>query len=170
MIDHDAVREWLASGSALTRRLTDFAEREGQQSMASDISKLIEHGGTLACEAGTGTGKTLAYLVPVLLHGRRAIISTGTKNLQDQLYFRDLPLVLETLDARMSVALLKGRSNYLCLHRMHTYAEAGHFADRQMPAQLAGIRAEPAPSVDRPNGPKPDATAAAAPPLEPPDE
>ena len=141
MTDHGAVREWLAKGSALTKRLTDFAEREGQQSMACDISKLIEHGGTLACEAGTGTGKTLAYLVPLLLRGRRAIISTGTKNLQDQLFFRDLPLVLEALDARMSVALLKGRSNYLCLHRLHTYAEAGPSTERQVPAHLVEILA-----------------------------
>jgi ATP-dependent DNA helicase DinG len=136
-----AVRQWLTHGSALTAKLPAFAEREGQQAMAQDIADLITHGGTLACEAGTGTGKTLAYLVPLIAVGRRAIISTGTKNLQDQLFFRDLPLALEAMGARITTALLKGRSNYLCLHRMHAFNDSGQFTDRQIPAHLASIRA-----------------------------
>ena len=141
MSDVADVRRWLSKGSALTVRLPDFAEREGQLSMAQDIAEIVVHGGTLACEAGTGTGKTLAYLVPLLAIGRRAIISTGTKNLQDQLYFRDLPLVREAMGARVTTALLKGRANYLCLHRMHAFSEAGQFTDRRIPAHLASIRA-----------------------------
>ena len=104
MSDVADVRRWLSEGSALTARLPDFAEREGQLSMAQDIAEIVVHGGTLACEAGTGTGKTLAYLVPLLAIGRRAIISTGTRNLQDQLYFRDLPLVREAMGARVTTA------------------------------------------------------------------
>jgi ATP-dependent DNA helicase DinG len=142
-----AVRDWLSHGSALTKKLPAFAEREGQLSMAQDIAELVIRGGTLACEAGTGTGKTLAYLVPLLSVGRRAIISTGTKNLQDQLFFRDLPLVSQAMGARVTTALLKGRSNYLCLHRMHAFNEAGQFTDRQIPAHLVSIRAWAAQTV-----------------------
>ena len=131
----------LAAGGQLAARVQSFSERAGQRAMANDIADLIRDGGALACEAGTGTGKTLAYLVPLLASGRQAIVSTGTRNLQDQLFFRDLPLVLDALGASMRVALLKGRSNYLCLHRLHTFLEQGEFADRRIPAQLARIRA-----------------------------
>lgn len=86
--------------------------------MANAVSACIEHNGVYVVESGTGTGKTFAYLVPAVLSGKRTIISTGTKPLQDQLYHRDLPTVLETLGTTMRTALLKGRSNYLCLHRL----------------------------------------------------
>jgi ATP-dependent DNA helicase DinG len=133
--------ELLGRQGPLASRLPGFSPREGQIEMAEDVARLVRAGGALACEAGTGTGKTLAYLVPVLLGGRRAIVSTGTRNLQDQLYFRDLPLVREALGARLRTSLLKGRRNYLCLHRLHAHLQAGTFADRRIPGQLARIRA-----------------------------
>ncbi len=86
--------------------------------MAECIGEVLDAGGVLICEAGTGTGKTFAYLVPAILSGRKVLISTGTKNLQDQLFHRDLPLVRQALGVPVRVALLKGRSNYLCRHRL----------------------------------------------------
>ncbi len=103
---------------ALAERLPGFAYRAQQQAMAERIARVLEAGQTLICEAGTGTGKTFAYLVPALLSGRKVLISTGTKNLQDQLFHRDLPLVREALSVPVRAALLKGRSNYLCRHRL----------------------------------------------------
>jgi tetratricopeptide (TPR) repeat protein len=85
--------------------------------MAAAVAETIENGGTLIAEAGTGTGKTLAYLVPAILSGQRALISTGTKNLQEQIFFKDLPALREALGVPFTATLMKGRSNYLCLHR-----------------------------------------------------
>ncbi len=89
-----------------------------QQEMASRIEETITHTGVLIAECGTGTGKTFAYLVPALLSGRKTLISTGTKHLQDQLFQRDLPLVREALEVGVNTAVLKGRANYLCLDRL----------------------------------------------------
>jgi ATP-dependent DNA helicase DinG len=86
--------------------------------MARAVAETLERGGTLICEAGTGTGKTFAYLVPAMLSGRKVVVSTGTRNLQDQLYQRDVPRVRDVLGVPTQVALLKGRANYLCVHRM----------------------------------------------------
>ena len=86
--------------------------------MASAIDEALTVGSSLLCEAGTGTGKTLAYLVPALSQGHKTIVSTATKTLQDQLFFRDIPLAVKALDSVADVALLKGRANYLCLHRL----------------------------------------------------
>ncbi|MEX2124128.1 MAG: ATP-dependent DNA helicase [Woeseia sp.] len=90
--------------------------------MAEAVAETLAHHGKLVIEAGTGTGKTFAYLIPALLSGRKTIISTGTKALQDQLYHRDLPLVGKALGRPVTTALLKGRANYLCLHRSETVA------------------------------------------------
>ena len=86
--------------------------------MAQAIHDAIERTGVLVAEAGTGTGKTFAYLVPALLAGGKVIVSTGTKTLQDQLFDRDLPAVRDALAAGASAALLKGRANYVCLYRL----------------------------------------------------
>ncbi len=102
----------------LAQHLPGFRARPGQQAMAQTIAEAIRDRCCLLAEAGTGTGKTFAYLVPALLNGGKVIISTGTKTLQDQLFERDLPLVRDALKLPLSVALLKGRSNYLCLHRI----------------------------------------------------
>ena len=109
--------------------------------MARAVQHAIAERETLIAEAGTGTGKTFAYLVPALLSGERVIVSTGTKALQDQLYFRDLPRVRSVLDARLKMALLKGRSNYLCLYRLDQTVREGATFDRAQASQLAAIRA-----------------------------
>jgi ATP-dependent DNA helicase DinG len=104
----------------LFERLPGFTYRSSQQQMAELVQQALEHGQHAALEAGTGIGKTYAYLIPVLLSGRRAIISTGTKTLQDQLYARDLPALGGVIGRPVDVALLKGRANYLCRHRLLT--------------------------------------------------
>ena len=106
-------------GGALAQAIPGFAPRAAQQAMAEAVAHAFGSGESLIVEAGTGTGKTYAYLAPALRSGKRVVVSTGTKNLQDQLYGRDLPRLLQALDARVRVSLLKGRANYLCLHRLH---------------------------------------------------
>ncbi len=102
----------------LARVIAGFESRREQQHMADWVGEALATHGMIAIEAGTGTGKTFAYLVPALLSGRQVIISTGTRTLQDQLYNRDLPTVAGALGRPARVALLKGRANYLCLHRL----------------------------------------------------
>src|SRR5258706_5125238 len=98
--------------------------------MAAAVLHAIETRGKLIVEAGTGTGKTFAYLVPALLAGGKTIISTGTKTLQDQLFHRDLPVVRDALAVPVSVALLKGRANYVCHHWLERAAADGRFKSR----------------------------------------
>jgi ATP-dependent DNA helicase DinG len=86
--------------------------------MAREVAAVLADGGVLLAEAGTGTGKTLAYLVPAILSGHRVLVSTGTKNLQEQIYFKDLPALAETLPVKFKAAYMKGRANYVCLHRL----------------------------------------------------
>ncbi|MCC5859360.1 MAG: ATP-dependent DNA helicase [Ectothiorhodospiraceae bacterium] len=112
------VRDLLGADGPLAGRIPGFQPRAEQQALAEGVAESLDQGGTLIAEAGTGVGKTFAYLIPALLSGRRVIISTGTRTLQDQLYHKDLPLVLDILDLPVRTALLKGRSNYLCLHRL----------------------------------------------------
>jgi ATP-dependent DNA helicase DinG len=128
--------------------LDGFAPREAQIRMAEAVQATLETGETLVAEAGTGIGKTLAYLVPALLSGLKVIISTGTKTLQDQLFFRDLPLVREALDSSASTALLKGRGNYLCLHRMHTARTEGRLPSRDAAIELRAVQDWSARTVD----------------------
>jgi len=108
----------LGSNGPLARVIEGFESRREQQLMADWVGETLATRGKLAIEAGTGTGKTFAYLVPALLSGRQVIISTGTRTLQDQLFNRDLPTVAKALGRPARVALLKGRANYLCLHRL----------------------------------------------------
>src|SRR5215472_5652563 len=114
----------------LARELPAYRFRDQQLAMAEAIAKAIAEGGQLLAEAGTGTGKTFAYLVPALLSGGKVIISTGTKTLQDQLYQRDLPLVRDALKLPLTVALLKGRANYVCQHHLEHASAEGMFASR----------------------------------------
>jgi len=109
--------EILGPEGPLKKILPGFQWRIAQQQMAQRIEDTIQHTGELIAESGPGTGKTLAYLVPAMLSGKKTLISTGTKHLQDQLYHRDIPLVQKALALSIRVALLKGRSNYLCLDR-----------------------------------------------------
>ena len=114
----DAVAAAFAPGGALARALPDFEPRAGQVEMAAAVARVFERGGVLLAEAGTGTGKTLAYLVPAILKRERVLISTGTKNLQEQIYFKDIPALRQALDVPFTAAYMKGRSNYLCLHKL----------------------------------------------------
>ena len=140
MIDQDDVAELLGTEGPFARELPNFAPRAAQQEMARAVQHAIAERETLIAEAGTGTGKTFAYLVPALLSGERVIVSTGTKALQDQLYFRDLPRVRSVLDARLKTALLKGRANYLCLYRLDQTVREGATFDRTQASQLAAVR------------------------------
>jgi ATP-dependent DNA helicase DinG len=114
----DQVREAFSGGGVLSRAAEQFRPRSGQTEMALAVARTIEAGGALVVEAGTGVGKTFSYLVPALLSGERVLLSTATKTLQDQLFGRDLPRLVEALGLPVRSALLKGRASYLCLHRM----------------------------------------------------
>jgi ATP-dependent DNA helicase DinG len=118
-----AVEDVFADAGPLSRVVDGYEAREGQRAMAAAVADVIENGGTLIAEAGTGTGKTLAYLIPAILSGQRVLVSTGTKNLQEQIFFKDLPSLREALNKPFSATLMKGRSNYLCLHRFETYRD-----------------------------------------------
>ena len=115
--------EFFGPHSPLKDHLPGFQPRAGQAWMAEAVAEAIAGSERLVVEAGTGTGKTFAYLLPALLSGRKTIISTGTKALQDQLYHRDLPLVSKAVGRPVTTALLKGRANYLCLQRLDQVTE-----------------------------------------------
>lgn len=146
----ESVSDILDEKGPLARVVPGFAPRPGQQAMAEAVAGALESESVLVAEAGTGTGKTFAYLVPALLSGKKVIISTGTKNLQDQLFHRDLPVVREALGVPVDVALLKGRANYLCQHRLETSAREGLFRSREQAALFRKVSrwAEQTPSGD----------------------
>ena len=124
----------------LARSVPGFRQREQQVEFARAVLEAIESRGVLVAEAGTGTGKTFAYLVPALLAGGRVIVSTGTKTLQDQLFHRDLPRVRQALGVPVDVALLKGRANYVCLHHLEENAGQATFGSRDEIVHLQRIR------------------------------
>ena len=132
--------ELFGSAGPLARSLPGYAPRDEQLAMAEHVAAALEGRETLIVEAGTGTGKTFAYLVPALTSGRRVIVSTGTRALQDQLYHRDLPAICGALGRPVRVALLKGRSNYLCKHRLE-------IAEQQ--AYARGLRREVATALPK---------------------
>ena len=119
------VADAFADGGPLARALPAFEPRPGQREMAAAAADVLAGGGVLLVEAGTGTGKTLAYLAPAILSGRRVLVSTGTKNLQDQIYYKDLPALRDALGAPFTAAYMKGRGNYLCLHRFEALGQDG---------------------------------------------
>ncbi len=121
--------DYFSERSPLHKHLPGFQARAGQAWMAQAVADAIAGAEKLVVEAGTGTGKTFAYLLPALLSGRKTIISTGTKALQDQLYHRDLPLVGKAIGRPVATALLKGRANYLCLHRLDQASGASQAAE-----------------------------------------
>ncbi len=112
---------------ALARVLTGYEERPAQHRLSEAVGRALNDGGVLLAEAGTGTGKTLAYLLPAVELGRRVVISTGTKNLQEQLVSKDIPLLARALGRELSVAVMKGRGNYLCLLRFRSFGSSGQF-------------------------------------------
>ena len=136
-----SARELLGVDGPFAAEIENFAQRESQLDMAEAVEMAIADGHALIAEAGTGTGKTFAYLVPALRSGKRVIVSTGTKTLQDQLFHRDLPRVRAVLGARVRTSLLKGRANYLCLYRLDQTHKEGRLASREQVAHLQGIRA-----------------------------
>jgi len=117
------VAESFSESGALARVVDGYEPRDGQRRMAAAVADVIQHGGTLLSEAGTGTGKTLAYLIPAILSRQRVLVSTGTKNLQEQIFFKDLPALSRALPVPFTATLMKGRSNYLCLHRWEMYRD-----------------------------------------------
>jgi ATP-dependent DNA helicase DinG len=150
--DDDGTRSALARASvdalnvegALARAMPGFAARPAQQELSAAIAHSIEDRSVLLAEAGTGTGKTFAYLAPALLSGLKTIVSTGTRALQDQLYHRDLPRVRDALGVGVKTALLKGRANYLCKYRMENAkgdpsASRGLFASKEQITQFQRI-------------------------------
>ena len=118
-VDNGSIADVLGEHGPFNLSHDNYVVRSSQIEMAQQIQAAIENNETLVAESGTGTGKTYAYLVPALLSDKKVLISTGTKHLQEQLFHRDIPLVLKTLNLSVKIALLKGRSNYLCLHRYH---------------------------------------------------
>jgi ATP-dependent DNA helicase DinG len=126
----DLVQEAFAPLGVLARATDHFSPRQGQTDMALAVADVVAHGGSLVVEAGTGVGKTFAYLVPALLSGERVLLSTATKALQDQLFARDLPRLVQALNLPIRLALLKGRSSYLCTHRMEMARRDTQIPDR----------------------------------------
>ena len=119
-----AVAAALSPGGPLARSIPAFETREAQVRLAAAVSRAFAAGGVLLAEAGTGTGKTLAYLIPAILSGHRVLVSTGTKNLQEQIYFKDLPLLRQALGVPFTATCMKGRGNYLCLHRFEAWRDS----------------------------------------------
>nr|WP_049758002.1 ATP-dependent DNA helicase [Shewanella amazonensis] len=119
-------------GGLLSRFIRGYRRREVQQQMAEEVASCLSHTHKLVLEAGTGVGKTFAYLVPALLSGKQVIVSTGSKNLQEQLFYKDLPALLEMLKLHLPVSILKGRSNYLCQRLMAAQMEAAFSHDEKL--------------------------------------
>jgi ATP-dependent DNA helicase DinG len=134
------VERFFSEQSPLASEVASFRPRAQQREMALKVAEAIRNNAILVVEAGTGTGKTFAYLVPALLAGGKVIISTGTKNLQDQLFQKDLPMVRDALKAPVSVALLKGRSNYLCHYHLARTESDGMFKTREDIKHLGRIK------------------------------
>ena len=133
------VERFFSEQSPLATEVASFRPRTQQRDMAIAVAEAIRDNAILVAEAGTGTGKTFAYLVPALLAGGKVVISTGTKNLQDQLFQKDLPMVRDALKAPVSVALLKGRSNYVCHYHLSLAQSNGLFKTREDVKHLAKI-------------------------------
>jgi len=136
MLDLDSI---FAEGGVLARSFKDYRVRSQQLEMARTISAAIEKHEILVAEAGTGTGKTYAYLAPALLAGGKVIISTGTKTLQDQLFFRDIPAMREALKVPVTIAMLKGRANYVCHFHLERAKNEGRFMTRDDSVYLSKI-------------------------------
>ncbi|ESS72982.1 helicase c2 [Methyloglobulus morosus KoM1] len=133
-------RSFFSGNGALANILEGYQPREAQAEMAEAIANAIEENQNLIAEAGTGTGKTFAYLVPVILSDKKVVISTGTKNLQDQLFNKDLPIIRKALKTPFVAALLKGRSNYLCKYRLQNSLDSTFGFGKEEAAALGKIK------------------------------
>ncbi len=136
----DVVREMFTPQGPLARATAFFQPRQGQTDMALAVAETLEKGGSLVVEAGTGVGKTFAYLVPALLSAERVLLSTATKTLQDQLFSRDIPDVIKALGLPLKLAMLKGRGSYLCQQRLELALSAAILPDRHAVKSLAVVQ------------------------------
>jgi len=137
-----ATQDWrtlLAEDGPISEVIEGFQVRPQQQAMLEAVTEAIENKSSVVIEAGTGVGKTFAYLLPAFLSGEKVIVSTGSKTLQDQLFLKDLPLVKKALKSSVSTALLKGRANYLCKHRMRLAQLEGRYKDKKSISHLRKI-------------------------------
>ncbi|QIW15777.1 ATP-dependent helicase [Pasteurellaceae bacterium RH1A] len=135
-----AIKDAFSPDGRLSHNIQGFRPRAAQLEMAQAVGRAIKFASATVVEAGTGTGKTFAYLVPALLSGKKTIVSTGSKNLQDQLFNRDLPTIQKALKYSGKVALLKGRANYLCLDRMDHLIAMGVVGDKSVLADLRKVQ------------------------------
>jgi ATP-dependent DNA helicase DinG len=134
------VEQAFSSSGILAKVLNGYSPRQAQIDMALDVDRAIEKKTCLIVEAGTGTGKTFAYLIPSLLSEKKVIVSTGTKNLQEQLFHKDIPLIRNAMATNVQVALLKGRANYLCIYRLELYVKERGQLDAAMLTDFVKIR------------------------------
>ncbi|QLD33226.1 ATP-dependent DNA helicase [Mannheimia varigena] len=135
----DKILHAFSDDGLLSQNINGFRPRKAQLEMAQAVGKAVKFATPVVVEAGTGTGKTFAYLVPALLSGKKTIVSTGSKNLQDQLFNRDLPTIKTALKYKGKVALLKGRANYLCLERLEQVTAMGVLGDKSVLADLKKV-------------------------------
>lgn len=133
-------QDYFAQDGVLARAISGFAPRQAQKHMAEAVDDVLEQQGILLAEAGTGTGKTFAYLVPALNSGKQVVISTGSKALQDQLFQKDLPTMIRALNYARPVALLKGRNNYLCVERLAGFMQETGRSNSQFLADLVAVK------------------------------
>ena len=136
----DRISNIFSVNGELSQSIKGFRPRTEQIEMAHAVGESIQNKSSLVIEAGTGTGKTFAYLAPALVFGKKTIISTGSKNLQDQLFNRDLPAVKKALNFTGKIALLKGRANYLCLERLDQVIAQGVLGDKSVLSELSKVR------------------------------
>lgn len=135
----DKILHAFSEDGLLSSNIQGFRPRAAQLEMAQAVGRAVKFATPAVVEAGTGTGKTFAYLVPALLSGKKTIVSTGSKNLQDQLFNRDLPTIQKALKYKGKVALLKGRANYLCLERLDQVVAMGVLGDKSVLADLSKV-------------------------------
>ncbi|MGX2956704.1 ATP-dependent DNA helicase [Ursidibacter arcticus] len=136
----EKINDAFSPNGRLSSNIQGFRPRQAQLEMAQAVGRAVKFASSAVIEAGTGTGKTFAYLVPALLSGKKTIVSTGSKNLQDQLFNRDLPTIQKALNYTGKVALLKGRANYLCLERLDQLIAMGVLGDKSVLNDLSKVR------------------------------
>lgn len=134
------IEEFFKSSGPLSKLVSNFHQREDQVDMAKIINETIEEKNSLIVEAGTGVGKTFSYLLPALMNGGKVVISTATKNLQDQLFFKDIPTIRNALKIPIDINILKGRSNYICQLRMENSLLEGQFLNKQDASYIHEIK------------------------------
>lgn len=133
------IENTLGEKGLLSRSLKDFEYRPAQIHMARLIGKSLDNKNMAIIEAGTGVGKTMGYLVPIIVSGKKSVISTGTKNLQEQIFFKDLPLLTKAMGIKINTLLMKGRGNYICLNRYHQQFDAISFLKPEIEVQRQRI-------------------------------